>query len=147
MPSSSYRVKDGNHTFINAGKVPSTVEQINLAYTGVNKFSKRGINGKTINSGKNLQDNHLDSLIITSATSCNCSPSAPMWTIPAGTVCPAPDFNTYSYAVDSWCINYPTKTPNTYNIWVTYNECLVGKKIAKGTLYDGNPSSNCNLCK
>uniref|UniRef100_A0A6C0KRD2 Uncharacterized protein n=1 Tax=viral metagenome TaxID=1070528 RepID=A0A6C0KRD2_9ZZZZ len=55
MPTFSFRVRQGNKPWVNDGKYPSRVQQINLAYTGVNRFSKRSINAKTTNSGKSLQ--------------------------------------------------------------------------------------------
>ena len=43
MPSFSFRVKQGNKTWVNEGKLATTVQQINLAHTQVNRFSKRYI--------------------------------------------------------------------------------------------------------
>ena len=120
----SFRVKHGNKTWVNEGKLATTVEQINLAHTQVNRFSKRSINAKTKNSGKSLQQNQLESLVMTSATatSCGCVDSPPTWDLQAVCDCPTPIIQTYSAAVQSYIINYSPDN-DYYTITVNYTRC------------------------
>jgi hypothetical protein len=152
MAPHSFRVKHGNKTWVNNGQLATTVEQINLAYTPVNRFSKRSINAKTTNSGKSLHQNQLESLVMTSATStrkAGCVDSPPMWNLGTNSCgCPFPIINgTYDCGVQSYQINY-TQGDAHFTITVYYNRCDEGNQSATSTKYkiSENPiNSNCFL--
>ena len=120
----SFRVKHGNKTWVNGGKLATTVQQINFAHEPVNRFSKRSIIAKTTNSGRSLQENQLESLVMTSATStsCGCVDSPPEWDIGTHCGCPIPVIQTYSAAVNSYQINFDSNN-DYYTITVNYTRC------------------------
>jgi len=125
--SFSFRVKHGNKTWVNDGKLATTVQQINFAHEPVNRFSKRSINAKTKNSGKSLQQNYLESLISTSATSTSqkpgCVDGPPRWNIGSNACgCPFPIINSYSCGLQSYSVNY-IPGDDDYTITVYYTRC------------------------
>jgi hypothetical protein len=143
----SFRVKHGNTTWVNEGKLATTVEQINLAHTQVNRFSKRSINAKTKNSGKSLQQNQLESLVMTPLTGCNCAASPPIFQLELNASgCPSPNFQDYGYSVQSWCINYTGGS--NYYMTVYYNRCgFKNPQIANSQQCDwSNNFANCPTC-
>ena len=135
----SFRVRHGNTTFVNDGRYPSTVSQINFAYESVNSFSKRSIKAKTTNSNKSLQENWLDSLISTSATATSqkpgCVDSPPEWNLGTNSCgCPFPIINNFSCGVQSYTLNY-TPGDTTFTITVYYNRCYKGNASATSQSY------------
>ena len=119
----------GNRTWINDGQLPTTVEQINFGLEPVNNKHKRYLVNKTISSGisnnpLSLQENQLESLVITSptATSCGCVDSPPTWDLQAVCGCPTPIIQSYSAAVNSYIINYSPDN-DYYTITVNYTRC------------------------
>ena len=152
----------GNRTWINDGQLPTTVEQINFGLEPVNKNHKRYIVNKNISSGISnnpisLQETQLDSLTITSATSSNCAPSPPMWTLMTpvtGTECsPYPQYTDYKSAPRTFCINTGFSTPGAFKITVSYKRCGY-KNLQKATsgpdayqLPNGTTlSPSCSIC-
>jgi hypothetical protein len=139
MSPFSFRVKHGNKTWVNDGKYPSRVQQINFAHEPVNRFSKRSIIAKTTNSGRSIQENYLDSLINTSATATSqkpgCVDSPPEWNLGTNSCgCPFPIINNYSCGLQSYKLNY-TPGDTTFTITVYYNRCDEGTQSATSTNY------------
>jgi hypothetical protein len=140
----SGQIKLGNSTIINDGYLPTTVQQINLAFEAVNKNSKRYVVGSknTSNNSLSLQQNHLSSLICSDATSCACccvpADSAPSYTISFYGKCPTVNYYDCSAAVRGTTINF---TQNSFYVNTSFKVCWSG--IHTKTCQT-NGTQNCN---